>query len=134
MKNPGVLCNSPAGLEKCTDKEILDAADLGAPAASASHACPHPKDHRLAKKDLLVPSVRAAGWLRADGRALGALPARRAVATLDANKPVINALLGLVLILVLAAGLYRASVVNPTGAIAGFDESGAPMMRKQAPR
>ena len=79
-------------------------------------------------------AVRAAGWLRADGRALGALPARRAVATLDANKPVINALLGLVLILVLAAGLYRASVVNPTGAIAGFDESGAPMMRKQAPR
>lgn len=29
MKNPGVLCNSPAGLEKCSDKEILDAAELG---------------------------------------------------------------------------------------------------------
>jgi len=82
MKNPGVLCNSPAGLEKCTDKEILDAAEL--------------------------------------------------VATLDANKPIINALAGLVLVLVLAAGIYRGSQVNPGGAIAGFDSSGAPVMGRPA--
>ena len=83
MKNPGVLCNSPAGLEKCTDQEILDAAEL--------------------------------------------------VATLDANKPLINALAGLVLVLVLAAGLYRGTVVNPSGSIRGFDASGAPEMRKERP-
>ena len=106
MKNPGVLCNSPAGLEKCTDKEIIDAADLGTHAASATatRLCPQP----------LTLAMRCP----------------RAVATLDANKPVINALAGLVLILVLAAGLYRGTVVNPTGAIAGFDESGKPLMRR----
>ena len=76
MKNPGVLCNSPAGLAKCTDQEILDAANL--------------------------------------------------VETLDANKPLINALAGLVLVLVLAAGLYRGTQVNPTGSIAGFDQYGKP--------
>jgi len=71
QKNPGVLCNSPAGLAKCTDKEILDAAEL--------------------------------------------------VATLDANKPVINALAGLVLLLVIAAAIYRTVTVNPTGYIAGYN-------------
>ena len=83
MKNPGVLCNSPAGLSQCTDQEILDAAEL--------------------------------------------------VASLDANKPLINALAGLVLVLVLAAGVYRGTVVNPGGAIAGFDASGAPVMGRQLP-
>lgn len=53
------------------------------------------------------------------------------VATLDANKPLINALAGLVLVLVLAAGVYRGTVVNPGGAIAGFDANGAPVMRNR---
>lgn len=83
MKNPGVLCNSPAGLAQCTDQEILNAAEL--------------------------------------------------VESLDANKPLLNALAGLVIVLVIAAGLYRGTQVNPNGSISGFDSSGAPVMGKKAP-
>ena len=82
MKNPGVLCNSPAGLAQCTDREILDAAEL--------------------------------------------------VASLDANKGLINAFAALILALVLAAGVYRGTQVNPSGSIAGFDSSGKPAMANQA--
>jgi hypothetical protein len=107
MKNPGVLCNSPAGLEKCTDKEILDAAEYTS--ALPNHGTPGLQAHTLRN-----------AW-----------SACRLVATVDANKPIINALAGLVIILVIAAGVYRGTVVNPGGAIAGFDASGQPVMRNR---
>jgi len=70
MKNPGVLCNSVSGLEQCSDKEILDAAET--------------------------------------------------VAFLDANKPLINGIAGVLLAAVVAAAIFRTTTANPTGAIYGM--------------
>lgn len=72
MKNPGVLCNSPGSLEKCSDAEILSAAET--------------------------------------------------VAMLDANKPLIKGVAGVVLLAVVASLFLRTSSINPDGAIQGMDE------------
>ena len=82
MRNPGVLCNSPAKLAGCSDREILEAANL--------------------------------------------------VESLDANKPLIKGVAGVLLALVIAASTFRTVSANPTGTISGMDEVAAIKAKRQA--
>lgn len=56
------------------------------------------------------------------------------VASLDANKPLINAAAGVALALVLAAASYRTVSVNPSGTTFGSDEVAAIKAKKSAAR